>query len=229
MKLARKRPTESPATTIPKPDLEKQPKAIQFYNNLIQLDHEISLCKRLPEMRSQQLQLEKMRITQEKFLKACMAGFDPYNRMPSGWYNGFISKPAGANSGYRIYKRALPGKIIDAYLRAKELDVFDMFEVWSANSTIFQDVPATPKVDPVLVGWIGRGPTVHDGAVSFWEGLAYQPFLIGQWDLGSDLLASGLLSLPEPAAEVSDATKSPRITTALTEYPGRITPTFMLD
>lgn len=211
--------TASPEPTpIPKPDLEKTPKAVQFYNNLVQLDHEIALCKRLPEMRTQEGMLKTMRETQERFLKAAMAGFDPYNKPPSNWYSGFLIKPVGAKEGYRLYKRALPGRIIDAYIRAKELGVFDCFEIWSTDTSVFHDVPAIPKVDPIMIGWIGKGTTVHDGRVSFWESPSGpQAFLIGQWDLGNDLVASGLLALPEaPAAEKKE---TPKTTTSLAIKP----------
>lgn len=177
-----------------KPDLEHHPKAASFYDNVIQLDHEITLLRLVPEMKEQLKAHEKMREVQLRMLKAAIQ-FDPYFP-PNSWHKGFLQKPSRARGNYSIYTRAMPPLAIERYAVAKGTGLFDCFMVYSSDPNVFETMPELRRVDPVLVGWIGKEVWIQDGNVRFDDGNSVQGFLIAQWDLGKDLQAGGLLQLP---------------------------------
>lgn len=180
-----------------------RPASIEFHNNIIQLEHEIALMQSLPEMKSVLNNQKKELAEQKKYLTAVEAGFDPFFPPSVGtWYQGFLVDPK-KNADYRVWNRALPAFVIEAYQRAKELGIFATYTVHSTEIGAFVEKHSTPtfmdrlsSIDPLLVGWTD----LFVGSSRHWSDRACRPagraFLIAQWDMAKDLRAAGVLQLP---------------------------------
>lgn len=172
----------------------QNPRAIPHYNALMQANYELQLARQVPEMRRQRTALQNKVYEEELILKIFDAGFEPFH-VNSRWHTGYLERPARTTWGvsrigeYKIYQHAMPQRIIDAYKKAKDLKLFNVFTIHSPDAGVFQTVTMKP-IDPVLIDWI-NGRVGWSGAIEHGES-----FLIGQWDLAKDLTAVGLL-LPE--------------------------------
>lgn len=172
----------------------KNPRSIEFATKLAQSEHELALMRRVPEMRTQIRDLDSITAGLRKMVTITEAGFDPF-RPTKSWYMGFLSKPSYAREGqsYLLYTRAMPEFAVDAYIKAKAMNVFDTFTIHSPDATAFtrHTIPMPRVVDPILVGWIGR-PNLRAGGTD-WETFDAEGFMIAQWDLAADLAFSQLV------------------------------------
>lgn len=173
-----------------------------------QLKHEIQLLSRLPEMSAQRNTMQAQLEMANRCLAALEAGFEPVTPSTS-WHMGFLSAPPHARAGYKIYKRAMPEKVVTDYIRAKALKsngktVFDVYTVHSPDAEAFHVVPPRLKVvDPLLVGWVNVDAREDNSGTTKLFPITGQDkfgFLIGAWDLASDLAFNPLL-LAAPKTE----------------------------
>lgn len=177
---------------------EESNKSVEFYNLVEQAKYELELLHRVKTMGRQYHHMKEKLALAERYLVAAEAGFDPFYPA-SSWYWGFIKKPAWWSSrdlGASYFERAMPLAAIEAYDKALTLKVFDTFTVHGPDSSLFHSEPPKPRfIDPVLMGWIGSHADIAD-RLRHHQGEA-KGFLIAQWDIGKDLLAGGLIALPE--------------------------------
>lgn len=177
---------------------------IQKKNEVTQLENEIALFRKLPEMARQRRDMEGVLRTKKRELSILECGFEPFN-VSRNWHFGFLSNPGDLTdrlllpNKWSLYRYALPIEAIEALTKARKLHVFDAYTVHSPNRELFTQPKVPVRIDPVLLGWIANDKKdlleelAHstDLEISAWRSTPVvataTTYLLSQWGLEKDL------------------------------------------